>query len=868
MAPARGSRTISKTAIKGYEDQQQHADPPSSSKARQKKRKISDLDPEWSKDELTHFYEAYRRHGKDWKKISLAVGGKSSDMVRSLYSVHRTFLSLPESQATAIGFITLVTGHHNASDKSASHRGDDHMVRASGKIRKRGEATQQKETDGPNLHNCHEWTISGFTSSFKKRYYGELVRNCRNDAVRRRTPRIPIIAPADRNTFENVMSSTKRRFELTNKDCAPTDECSPDIIPGITEANKAGQYHTLLETKGTVDTAICQQHLKKTRIQQTMEEGQICKVEFEAVMTSKEGSSDNGNHIHSNIISEDDMLVLDVLNSLVNATSKSSKLKINIPSGSLGKTDSALSHRREKGPPSIDLSKHRKPVGKFSASKTRNKRHKKQLGVGVPAEAQNIPVDNLVLPETQRIGITDDSALCTDPARVGILEVSENVSAEVPNAEIKPVIRMSRRTRRKSQMHCKTTQISCNEGSDNLQAKKLVHCLSSEPLRKWCTYEWFYSAVDFPWFSNNEFVHYLDHAKLSHLSKLTRSEWSAIRSSLGKPRRFSDHFLAVEKEKLEDYREKVRKIYAQLSDGSRDSLPADLARPFSIGQHVIVRHPSSRELCDGKVVMMGPNCYKVRFVEPELGVGFVKDTDCMPVNWLDNCPENMRSRHLSNNVSRILDTDRIPGLTPIEYWGHGADGVSVPEQPKSQCVTSDKQIKSESVENGERAPCRSTSHGPTKSRDDPDDNADDDDIDLESYIATFVQGSLSQARQMIDEAMQANSEGRDDDKACVPNQVTESVGVGLEPEAAVHEAQLPSDLISNCIATVLSIKRLSDLRHPPAKAAGVLERASSMLRPCCPENLAVYKDIDTYLSMIARQILALVPDWDHPFSPM
>ena len=95
-------------------------------------------------------------------------------------------------------------------------------------------------------------------------------------------------------------------------------------------------------------------------------------------------------------------------------------------------------------------------------------------------------------------------------------------------------------------------------------------------------------------------------------------------SSLGKPRRFSDHFLAVEKEKLEDYREKVRKIYAQLRDGSRDSLPADLARPFSIGQEVIVRHPSSRELCDGKVVMMGPDCYKVHFVNPDLGVDIVK----------------------------------------------------------------------------------------------------------------------------------------------------------------------------------------------------------------------------------------------------
>jgi hypothetical protein len=36
MAPAKGSRTINKTIIKGYEDQQQYDDPPSSSKAKQK----------------------------------------------------------------------------------------------------------------------------------------------------------------------------------------------------------------------------------------------------------------------------------------------------------------------------------------------------------------------------------------------------------------------------------------------------------------------------------------------------------------------------------------------------------------------------------------------------------------------------------------------------------------------------------------------------------------------------------------------------------------------------------------------------------------------------------------------------------------
>jgi len=877
MAPAKGSRTINKTIIKGYEDQRQYDDPPSSSKAKQKKRKISDLDPKWSKDELTQFYEAYRRHGKDWKKISLAVGGKSSDMVRSLYSVHRTFLSLPERQATAMGFIALVTGHHNASEKFTSHIGDNKMIRASGKARRRSEATQQKATGRPDVHehDCHEGKIAGFSSSFKKRYYGDFVRNSQNHAVRRRTPRIPVIAPAVRNTIdevspgiENIVNTTKRKYEATNKDCAmvPTNECSPDRSSGITETNKAGQDHMFLNTKATGDTAICQQQLKKTRIQQPTGEGQTVKVEHETVMASDEGNmlvdSLNQHHIHRNIISEDDMLVLDVLNSLVNAPSKTSKLDIKVPSGSHGKTDSVLSGRREKDHPTIDLSKQGKAIGKSSASKTGKKRHKKLLGAEVLAEAQKISVNNLVLPDAPRVGITDDSSLCTDSARVGIPEASEDISTKAPRAstEIKPEIRMSRRTRRKYQMQCKRKHVSCIEDSDNLQAKKLLHCLSSESLRRWCAYEWFYSAVDYPWFSDNEFVHYLNHAKLSHLSRLTRSEWSAIRSSLGKPRRFSDHFLAVEKEKLEDYREKVRKIYAQLRDGSRDSLPADLARPFSIGQEVIVRHPSSRELCDGKVVMMGPDCYKVHFVNPDLGVDIVKDTDCMPVNWLYNRPDNMRRICLSNNVYSILETEHIPDLAASENWDLAVHGVT---------VTSDKQLKVESVVNGERPPYWSTSDGhPTKSRGCPDNNGGHNN-ELESYIAAFVQKSLSRARQMVDEAMKANSEGSDV-RVRMPNQETDCVGP--QSEAAVRGAPLPSNLISNCIATVLSIKRLSDSRHPPANIAGVLERASSMLRPSCPENLAIYKDIETCLSVIANQILALVPaalgNCGPPMSPL
>lgn len=55
------------------------------------------------------------------------------------------------------------------------------------------------------------------------------------------------------------------------------------------------------------------------------------------------------------------------------------------------------------------------------------------------------------------------------------------------------------------------------------------------------------------------------------------------------------------------------------------------------------------------------------------------------------------------------------------------------------------------------------------------------------------------------------------------------------------------------------VQDLSEYRHPPAKIAGVLERAFSMLRPSCPENLAIYSEIESYIAVVKSQILALVP---------
>lgn len=95
-------------------------------------------------------------------------------------------------------------------------------------------------------------------------------------------------------------------------------------------------------------------------------------------------------------------------------------------------------------------------------------------------------------------------------------------------------------------------------------------------------------------------------------------------SSLGKPRRLSKRFLQEEREKLETYRESVRTHYHELRTGVRDGLPTDLARPLTVGQKVIARHPKTSEIHDGSILTVDRSRCRVQFDRPELGVELVK----------------------------------------------------------------------------------------------------------------------------------------------------------------------------------------------------------------------------------------------------
>lgn len=94
-------------------------------------------------------------------------------------------------------------------------------------------------------------------------------------------------------------------------------------------------------------------------------------------------------------------------------------------------------------------------------------------------------------------------------------------------------------------------------------------------------------------------------------------------SSLGRPRRFSANFLNEEREKLNQYRESVRKHYAELRAGTREGLPTDLAQPMSVGQNIVAIHPVTRELQNGIVIAVEHNRYLIKFDLAGLGSLYV-----------------------------------------------------------------------------------------------------------------------------------------------------------------------------------------------------------------------------------------------------
>ncbi|KAF8094096.1 hypothetical protein N665_0370s0031 [Sinapis alba] len=544
--------------------------------------------------------------------------------------------------------------------------------------------------------------------------------------------------------------------------------------------------------------------------------------------------------------------------------------------------------------------------------------------------------------------------------------------------------------------------------------EKFSHCISSFRARRWCLFEWFYSAIDYPWFARQEFVEYLDHVGLGHVPRLTRVEWGVIRSSLGKPRRFSQQFLKEEKEKLYLYRDSVRKHYDELNTGIREGLPMDLARPLNVSQRVICLHPKSREIHDGSVLTVDHSRYRIQFDNPELGVEFVKDTECMPLNPLENMPASLAkhyvfSNHHSQNSSEEKMHERVKESMPEGYPKLLCETAHPLPSPNYNINTSLKQEKVEisssdpEAQNGvdqalnlqlfnsqpsnighfhareadvqalseltraldkkelvlrelnnmnnevvesekdghsalkdsesfkkqyaavlfqlseineqvslallglrqrntyqENVPSSSITHMSNSGELDGQltqvDNYASDTNGF--HVSEIVDSSRVKAQKMVYRAIQALALLRKDENNVVNieeaidfvnNQLStdESEGSSVyqtqasqdqrlpstpKPSSSTQHAddshvnpldqndlQVPSELVSRCMATLLMIQRCTERQFPPSEVAQVLDSAVASLQPCCSQNLPIYTEIQKCMGIIRNQILALVP---------
>ncbi|CAN1281019.1 Protein ALWAYS EARLY 3 [Linum perenne] len=492
------------------------------------------------------------------------------------------------------------------------------------------------------------------------------------------------------------------------------------------------------------------------------------------------------------------------------------------------------------------------------------------------------------------------------------------------------------------------------------------------------------------------------------------SRYGPRQCSLGKPRRFSGQFLKEEKEKLYQYRESVREHYTELRAGTREGLPTDLARPLSVGQHVIALHPRTREIHDGSVLTVDHNRCCVRFERPELGVEFVMDVDCMPLNpeenlpaSLNKCIENLNEYKTSAPLAEKAMEEYMklhqenletgsPHIPPPSYhvprqsqgvplglttpvttgFGETINAQAANAQPsmhthlqakeadiqalseltraleKKDAVVSELKRLNEDVlenqNNGDKNNLRDsesfkkhyaavllqlneindqlssalfslrrrntyqeiTPAIPVMTMSDPVSyysslNHPTEEVqDSGSNVAEIVETSRSKAQVMVDAAMKAvtslnkqgsNIESIEEAIDFVNNQLSaDDLSLTLQSAARpphpdnstqdqsssstanaennhtsdtkssknlsdLNEAQMPSELITQSVATLLMIQKCTERQFPPSDIAQVLDSAVANLKPSCSQNLPVYADIQKCMGIIRNQILALVP---------
>ncbi|KAF7813668.1 Protein ALWAYS EARLY 3 [Senna tora] len=776
MAPSRKSRSVNKRLsnireaasnkdkiIENVSKTRQHGSP-----GTQKKRKLTDmLGPPWSEDELEHFYEAYRKYGKDWKKVAVAVHNRSLEMVEALYNMNRAYLSLPEGTASVVGLIAMMTDHYSVLGGSDSGQESNEETETFKKPKKRlrGKCLYDsyKASDGhfSDPSQTHSVASSdGCLSLLQKKHSG-----IRPHAVRKRTPRVPVSYSYGKDARQNY------------RQMVDSNDVAHKIALALTEASQRGGSTKVSGTpnnksKGAMPSpgqTIGRKHAKAEMAGAKFSHSDLNEGSSELSLGSSEGddgeysrkfsqlsgreSSRRGKNqekekrCHRKKLEHEENANkhLDDVKEASSGTDKGKRLgsvksKIDTAFASaenarssfkgFRKTSKKVLFEQDEGSSFdalktlADLSLMMPVTNPDTESSVRVMEDKHDVIDGSKVEAHACPRDETAA-LSKLAKVSSDNGVSVSPAAFqldagmkkrrqkslmskatdegnksvvkrkrtflstvlsrqlkavkhpGKMPSSTDEKGERGNLSLSPIKisstnevnlankgRYRRKMEKPKPMVEQDAKVSENffsgqhksvpQNSSLNHKERLIHCLSSHQIRRWCTFEWFYSAIDYPWFAKREFMEYLDHVGLGHVPRLTRIEWGVIRSSLGRPRRFSEQFLIEEKTKLNQYRDSVRKHYAELLAGTRVGPPTDMARPLIVGQRVIAIHPKTREIHNGSIQTVDNCGCRVQFDQPELGVEFVMDIDCMPLNSKLNLPDSLQRLNLIPKLNENL----------------------------------------------------------------------------------------------------------------------------------------------------------------------------------------------------------------------
>ncbi|WZY79284.1 hypothetical protein YC2023_025668 [Brassica napus] len=867
MGPSRTSKSVYKRSNKEASPEKELRN---SSKTKPRKKRLTDkLGPQWTKVELERFYEAYRKHGRDWKKVAAVVrNNRSVDMVEALFNMNRAYLSLPEGTASVVGLIAMMTDHYSVIEESESEEEEEEEEEGHGasvKYQKRKLAQLSSSDFRQEVIPPHSVASAGGCLPFLKltQAYGIERR-----AAGKRTPRFPVPSEYEREDREVSMPPSKRAKKQLDADDDDTlalamanaarrgegSQYRRAEVNGSTSNGKVSQAKEAQSKHGASSMVRNVVRIRRDRRHIKAAPGGALLVNTEGVGTVEvppkgknvrleeaEGaaSNDSGEAGSANegFKSGDEFEALQALAALSGLLSPDGLTESE--SNPQLKEDAIASNVDEKPntPETFVRSYHRRkskqaapedslilPVSSADANAASigelgtSKRKRKTLHDKESAEdddlktmfkarrADQSPPKRLKTAKTAEESSSPSDKKITEPdAVVAATQVSGPGPASLPQRppnRRKMSLKKSLRERAKISETTHEKPHSCKK---ELLKEQVSTCLSCPLVRRRCIYEWFYSAIDYPWFAKMEFIDFLNHLGIG-TPRLTRLEWSVIKSSLGRTRRFSEKFIQEERDKLKQYRESARNHYTELRAGAREVLPRDFAQPLSVGNRVIAIHPKKREVRDGKILTVEHNKCNVLF--DDLGADMVMDIDIMPLNPLEYMPDGLRqieskeaelNRHPSSDKSALFPP---PVLENIDF-------SMVP--PKKQ-DDRDKRVTTDQSYN----------------------IANDNARQGENQRALMLEyASDAEAASLVKD---------DKDKRNVVLQALDSIVSGLKHQGQTNgsfdhhhhqswspsntEGLMTSELIASCLSTWLMIQRCTEKQYPPADIAQVMEIAA------------------------------------------